>query len=103
MKHLILFILAAALWGVVVAEEPSQTFFIYPDRTPHEAPADEATIQLCTLSDTTQIAAYAGAVWGEHDLSGRSYCLAWAVSSADEFDQFLMAHGYRRLPSIAEP
>jgi len=103
MKFITIIIIVAAFCGAVAAQEPAQTFFIYPDRELREAPADEATIPLCTLSDTTQIAAYAGAVWGEHDLSGRSYCLAWTVSSAGEFDQFLMAHGYRRLPSIAEP
>ena len=96
-------LIMAVICGSVAAEEPAQTFFIYPDTQLREPAADEATIPICAISDTTQVAAYAGAVWGEYDLSGRGYCLAWAVGSADEFDDFLADNGYQRMPAGAEP
>ena len=80
-----------------------QTFFISPDQPLREPPADEATIPLCTVQDTTQVAAYAGAVWGEYDLSAREDCTAWCVASSAQLDSFLTANNYRRMPAQDAP
>ncbi|MCF7810925.1 hypothetical protein K9N50_08040 [bacterium] len=74
----------------------TQTFFIYDDDQIHQPPADLASIPLTTLVDTVTVIAYAGAVWGEHDLSNRDYCLAWSVESSCDFDEWLENQGYRR-------
>ncbi len=73
-----------------------QTFFIYTDNERHPLPADVASIELTTLEDTTKVVAYAGAIWGEHDLSGRDYCIAWQVVTDGDFDEWLAEQGYRR-------
>ena len=54
------------------------------------------SIPLTTLVDTVNITAYAGAVWGEYDLSGRDYCITWSVESSGDFDEWLEEQGYRR-------
>ncbi len=77
--------------------EDAQTFFIYSNNEVHEAPADVATVQLCTLADTTTVVAYAGAIWGEYDLSDRLYCIACSTGSGMDFDEFLEVNGYRFL------
>lgn len=79
-----------------VSGSNTQTFFIYTDSDLHEAPADRAGIPLTSLEDTLTVVAYAGAVWGEHDLSGREYCIAWLVRPADEFDEWLVEQGYQK-------
>lgn len=80
-------------WG-----DDVQTFFIYSDSDLHEAPADQATVQLCTLEDTTTVAAYGGAIWGEYDLSERPYCIACSTGSGMDFGEFLEANGCRVMP-----
>ena len=72
-----------------------QTFFIYTDNEKHPLPADVASIPLVKIGgDPDEIVAYAGAIWGEHNLSGRDYCIAWEVCPSSEFHTWLSEEGY---------
>jgi len=89
--------------SAMLATGNMQTFFIYEDMDVHPLPADRACVPLVALDgDSAQVVAYAGAVWGSHDLSGREYCLAWAVRTSDEFVDWLNEQGYRRKPEEPE-
>ncbi|NQU05888.1 MAG: hypothetical protein HQ568_07330 [Calditrichaeota bacterium] len=95
MRYIGLIILALS-FGLLAHGSDTQTFFIYTDNELHPLPADKASIPLTTLEDTLTIVAYAGAIWGEYDLSGREYCLAWSAQSSVNFDEWLENQGYRR-------
>jgi len=95
MKYIVLIILALG-FGLFAHGSDTQTFFIYTDNELHPLPADVASVPLTTFEDTVNVAAYAGAIWGEYDLSGRDYCLAWSVQSSVNFDEWLESQGYRR-------
>lgn len=99
MKTLIIIIVfLIVVCGLQIANcGDEQTFFIYTDNELHPGPADLASIALVEIDgDSSLVMAYAGAIWGEHDLSGRDYCIAWGVGSSDEFDEWLEEQGYRR-------
>ncbi len=72
-----------------------QTFFIYSDNEKHSLPADVASIPLVEIGGDDTIVAYAGALWGEYDLSGRDYCIVWEVRPSNEFNAWLTGKGYR--------
>jgi len=89
--------------SALLAASNMQTFFIYEDSGNHPLPADKACVALVALEgDSTQVVAYAGAIWGSHDLSGRDYCIAWVVRPSDDFDDWLNEQGYRRKPGEPE-
>ncbi len=91
------------IMSTLLAASNMQTFFIYEDSGNHSQPADKACVELVALEgDSTQVIAYAGAIWGSHDLSGRDYCIAWTVRPSDEFDDWLNEQGYRRKPMEPE-
>ncbi|MDP8239247.1 MAG: hypothetical protein P9X24_09160 [Candidatus Hatepunaea meridiana] len=93
------FITLLGLVGGIAIESCSiQTFFIYTDNEVHEAPADKASIPLCTLEDTTQVVAYLGSIWGEFELPARDYCLVWWMGTTIELDDELAGRGYRKMP-----
>jgi len=100
----IIVVMSLALMFIVsVFGENTQTFFVYEDNDQHQPPADRATLPLVALEgDSTEVLAYAGAVWGEYDLSGRDYCIAWTVLPSDQFDEWLADQDYRRQPATAE-
>ena len=102
-KRIMVVTMSVTLVLITVFAGNTQTFFIYEDDTEHQPPADRATVPLVALEgDSAEVLAYAGAVWGEHDLSGRDYCIAWTVLPSNQFDDWLADQGYRRQPAIAE-
>lgn len=92
-------ILAVLLCFASVEASDVQTFFVYTDNAIHPLPANVASVQLEErnwLGLWVDSDCYAGAIWGEHDLSGRDYCVAFSdpLPSGD-FDEWLAVNGYR--------
>ncbi len=72
-----------------------ETYFIYEDNDLHEPPAERGTVAVTPVGGGDM--AYAGAAWGEHNLSNRSYCIVWEIRSSGELEAFLADYSYERV------